>query len=74
MNLETPSEENMQHLLNKLADIMSVANQSLFDIKHYDISKYDYLKQLHDIVVQKQKLTMSETEAFIDELRSIRKQ
>lgn len=73
MSLDTPSEENMQQLLDKLADVMSVANHSLFDTKHYDLSKYDYLKQLHDIVVQKEKLTMSETEAFINELRSIRK-
>ncbi|MFZ3576575.1 DUF1128 domain-containing protein [Virgibacillus sp. DJP39] len=73
MNLEQPSEENLKILLDELADRLKVANRSLLDPEDYDLEKYDELKFMYDMVVQKGHLSASETQAFIDELRSVRK-
>lgn len=73
MNLNQPSEENLKILLNELADCLKVANRGLLDSDDYDLEKYDEIKFMYDMVVQKGYLSASETQAFIDELRTVRK-
>lgn len=73
MNLDNPSKENLSYILDALADKLSVANRSLLDPEDYDLEKYDDLKLMHDMVMNKENLSASETQAFIDELRTVRK-
>lgn len=73
MNLENPSNENLEIMLNELADRLKVANRELLNHEDYDLEKYDEIKFMYDMVVQKGYLSASETQAFIDELRSVRK-
>lgn len=73
MDLETRSEQNLKTILDDLAKRLDVANQTLLDPKHYDINKYEELKMMHDMIVKKGTLTPMEIQAFIDELRSVRK-
>ncbi|WP_430785989.1 DUF1128 domain-containing protein [Virgibacillus flavescens] len=73
MNLEQPTEENLKLLLDELGDRLKVANRSLLDHEDYDLEKYDDIKFMYDMVVQKGHLSASETQAFIDELRTVRK-
>lgn len=73
MNLEQPSEVNLKFMLDELADRLRVANRSLLDYEDYDLEKYDDIKFMYDMVVQKGQLSPSETQAFIDELRAVRK-
>ncbi|MFD1850412.1 DUF1128 domain-containing protein [Oceanobacillus bengalensis] len=73
MNLETASEENLKFILEQLADKLNVVNRGLLDAEDYDIDKYDDLKLMYDIVIQKGKLSVLETQAFVEELGRIRK-
>jgi len=73
MNLDHPSQENLSYILDVLADKLSVANRSLLDPEDYDIEKYDDLKFMYEMVIDKGSLSAAETQAFIDELRSVRK-
>ena len=73
MNLDVPSNENLTVILNELADCLKVANRGLLDPEDYDLSKYEDLKFMYDMVLQKGQLSASETQAFIDELRAVRK-
>lgn len=73
MNLENPSNENLEVMLNELADRLKVANRELLNPDDYDLEKYDEIKFMYDMVVQKGYLSASEAQAFIDELRSVRK-
>jgi uncharacterized protein YfkK (UPF0435 family) len=73
MNLENPTVENLKIILDDLAERLSVANRSIMDPEDYDLSKYEDIKYLYDMVVQKGSLSTSETQAFIQELRSVRK-
>lgn len=72
MDLSTASEENLQFMLNELAKKLNVANRILLDEKHYDLNKYEDLKNLYELVLSRNQLTLAETDAFIDELRHIR--
>lgn len=73
MSLEKASEKNLKFILDELAERLNVVNRGLFDSEDYNIEKYNDLKLMYDIVVQKQHLTASETQAFIEELATIRK-
>ncbi|WP_047984910.1 DUF1128 domain-containing protein [Ornithinibacillus californiensis] len=73
MNLENPTKENLAYILNDLGERMSVANRSLLDVEDYDLSKYEDIKFMYDMVVQKGRLSASEIQAFIQELRQVRK-
>lgn len=73
MSLDQPTQENLEILLKQLGDHLGVANRILLDEKDYDLDRYDDLKFLHDHVIASGKLSPSETHAFIDELRAVRK-
>ncbi|MBO1003837.1 DUF1128 domain-containing protein [Pseudogracilibacillus auburnensis] len=73
MNLDKPSQENLKYILEQLVDKLGVANRMLLDEKDYDLNKYDDLKFLYDHVVTSGSLSPAETQAFVDELRSVRK-
>jgi len=73
MNLDNPSQENLKTILEQLGDRLGVANRMLLDEKDYDLARYDDLKFLYDHVMSAGKLSPSETQAFIDELSSVRK-
>ena len=73
MDLSRQTEENLQFMLKELTKYLEVANHSLFDVNHYDLAKYNDIKSLYEMIVNKGKLTAMETQAFIEELRSARK-
>ncbi|MCT1904169.1 DUF1128 domain-containing protein [Oceanobacillus sojae] len=73
MQLEQPSMENMEYMLQELAEKLQVVNRSIMDAEDYNIDKYEDLKWMYDMVMSKGRLSTSETQAFINELAAIRK-
>lgn len=73
MSFDVANQENLSLMLNELADHLNVANRGLFDAEDYDLNKYNDLKLLHQVIINKGKLSALETQAFVDELATIRK-
>ncbi|GGB29984.1 hypothetical protein GCM10011409_04140 [Lentibacillus populi] len=73
MGLENPTAENLKVILDELAEMLGVVNRSIMDPEDYDLDKFEDLKFMYDMVKQKGRLSASETQAFIDELRAVRK-
>lgn len=73
MNLEQPTKENLEFILNELAEKLNVVNRMIMEPEDYNLNKYEDLKFMYDMIIKKGKLSPSETQAFIDELRSVRK-
>ncbi|MFD2760478.1 DUF1128 domain-containing protein [Lentibacillus juripiscarius] len=73
MNLENPTQENLKFMLDELAETLSVVNREVMDAEDYDLGKYEDIKFMYNMIKQKGQLSASETQAFIDELRSVRK-
>lgn len=73
MSLEKPTKENLATILQGLSERLGVVNRSLMDPDDYDLDKYDELKFMYDTIMQKGHLSASETKAFIEELRAVRK-
>lgn len=73
MNLSEANQQNLAYLLEKIGQKLDVANLSLLDPEDYNINKYQELKWLYDYVIDKSVISISEKEAFIEELAVIRK-
>lgn len=68
MNLQEPTQENLTIIINEMADLLQVVNRSIMDPEDYDLTKYDELKSLYDLIKQKGQLSVAETQAFVKEL------
>ncbi|GAA4063377.1 MAG TPA: DUF1128 domain-containing protein [Bacilli bacterium] len=73
MDLSEANQTNLAYLLEKIGEKLDVANTSLLDPEDYNINKYDDLKWLYDYVSDKSVISISEKEAFVEELAAIRK-
>ncbi|GAA0435562.1 MAG: DUF1128 domain-containing protein [Bacillota bacterium] len=73
MSLEKPSAENLKILLDEIAEQLDVVNRTIMDPEDYDLNKYEEIKFMYDMIKQKGRLSAQETQAFIEELRSVRK-
>lgn len=73
MNLSKANAENLAYLLKEIGEYLNVANPALLDPEDYDIEKYEDLKFLHKHLKNTGSISSLETEAFLEELSSIRK-
>ncbi|UOQ43082.1 DUF1128 domain-containing protein [Halobacillus salinarum] len=73
MSLEEATTDNLEVLINDMADKLQVVNRSIMDPEDYDLSKYDEIKSLHDVIQMKGQLSVSEIQAFVQELGQYRK-
>lgn len=73
MSLETASQENLEYIINEMAERLQVVNRSIMDAEDYDLESYDEIKSLYDIVQMKGQLSVSEIQAFVQELGQYRK-
>lgn len=73
MDLSIASDENLAYLLDKIGDKLAVANRIIVDPKDYDIQQYESLKLLYDYIQGRDSFSPAEVEAFVDELKTLRK-
>lgn len=74
INLQVASQNNLKYMLEQLGEKLGVANRMLFDEQDYDITRYHDLKFLYEHIMKADSISPSETQAFIDELRTVRKE
>ncbi|WP_077622051.1 DUF1128 domain-containing protein [Sediminibacillus massiliensis] len=73
MSLNEPTQKNMNIIVNEIAEHLQVVNRSIMKPEDFDLEKYSELKSLRDMLVAKGNLSVAETQAFIEELASLRK-
>ncbi|MFC7061241.1 DUF1128 domain-containing protein [Halobacillus seohaensis] len=73
MSLQEPTKDNLSTIIGDMASRLQVVNRSIMDPDDYDLDKYDEIKSLHDIIQAKGQLSVSEIQAFVQELGNYRK-
>lgn len=73
MDLSIASDETLAYLLEKIGDKLAVANRIIVDPKDYDIQQYESLKFLYDHIQGRDSFSPTEVQAFVDELKTLRK-
>jgi uncharacterized protein YfkK (UPF0435 family) len=73
MNLSSPSKENMAYMLETIKMKLRVANNSVINPDHYNLSHYEDVKFIYELVNGKNQFSISEVEAIVAELGNIKK-
>ena len=73
MNLTENTPENIEYMIEAIKDKLRIANASAVKATHFDESKYEDLKDIYDMVMSRSQFSISEMEAIVTELGSLRK-
>lgn len=73
MSLEVASKENMVFILDELKKKLTMANTSVINPEAFDLDVYEDLLDLYHLVTRKERISISEMEAIVSELGSMRK-
>jgi uncharacterized protein YfkK (UPF0435 family) len=73
MNLSDPSPENIEYMLNAIKSKLKMAVGAAMQASHYDLARYEDLKDIYEMVAEKEKFSISEIEAIASELGKLRK-
>ncbi|MFC4076352.1 DUF1128 domain-containing protein [Salinithrix halophila] len=73
MNLENPSRENLDFMINGIKTHLKLVNAGLIKPEDYSLDAYDEVLDLYRMVEKKQgNLTMMELEGILEELRELK--
>jgi uncharacterized protein YfkK (UPF0435 family) len=73
MNLENPSRENIVFIVNQLKKKLTMANTSVINPDSFELSVYEDLLYLYNMIIKKERISISEMEAIVSELGTMRK-
>ncbi|MHC5280893.1 DUF1128 domain-containing protein [Listeria kieliensis] len=73
MNLEQPSQENVDFILKKITEKLKMVNASAFENMKLEQVHYDLLVELYQLISRKNSFSPREMQMFAEELSTIRK-
>jgi uncharacterized protein YfkK (UPF0435 family) len=73
MNLENPSRENIVYIVDQLKKKLTMANISVIQPDFFGLETYDDLLDLYNMIRKKERISISEMEAIVSELGTLRK-
>ncbi|HHQ0294794.1 TPA: DUF1128 domain-containing protein [Listeria innocua] len=73
MNLETPSQENLDFMLAEITTKLKMVNVGVFENLELDSVDYNALTDIYQLIKRKSNFSPSEMQLFAEELRRIRK-
>jgi uncharacterized protein YfkK (UPF0435 family) len=74
VNLSEKSVENVDYMIDKIKEKLKVLNFGAIKSSHFDEEMYEELKEIYDMVMRKHNFSISEMQAIVEELGSLRKQ
>ncbi|MBC1433566.1 DUF1128 domain-containing protein [Listeria welshimeri] len=73
MNLETPSQENVNFMLTEITTKLKMVNVGVFENLEIDSVDYNALIDIYQLIKRKSNFSPREMQLFAEELRRIRK-
>ncbi|ADB68656.1 TPA: DUF1128 domain-containing protein [Listeria monocytogenes] len=73
MNLETPSQENLNFMLTEITTKLKMVNVGVFENLELDSVDYNALIDIYQLIKRKSTFSPREMQLFAEELRRVRK-
>ncbi|HAA0093387.1 TPA_asm: DUF1128 family protein [Listeria monocytogenes] len=73
MNLETPSQENLNFMLTEITTKLKMVNVGVFENLELDSVDYNALVDIYQLIKRKSTFSHREMQLFAEELRRVRK-
>ncbi|TWT03004.1 DUF1128 domain-containing protein [Planococcus sp. CPCC 101016] len=73
MDLSKPSPENVSYMIEEIKSKLRMVNVDAMKAEHFNASQYEDLRELYEMVANRDKFSTSEMQAIATELGSLRK-
>lgn len=73
MSFAQKSPENIEFMLGKIIEKLKMLNAGAIQSSHFDEEMYDELKDIYEMVMEKNSFSPSEMQAIVEELGNLRK-
>ena len=73
IDLNTPSEANMEYMIEEIKKKLKMAAVSAIKPGHFDMGQYEDIYEIYDVIMGKSAFSISEMEALVTELGRLRK-
>ncbi|AMA74801.1 MULTISPECIES: DUF1128 domain-containing protein [Aneurinibacillus] len=73
MDLSKKSTENIEFMIEGIKNKLRVVNAAAIRSSHFDEEKYEELRDIYEMVMKKDSFSISEMEAIVNELGSLRR-
>lgn len=73
VNLDTPSQANVTFMVDAIKSKLKMATAAAMQPDHFDLERYEDIKEIYDIIAGKSNFSISEVEALVSELGQLRK-
>ncbi|MFS0727091.1 DUF1128 domain-containing protein [Paenibacillus sp. 1P07SE] len=71
-NLNEPTEDNIAFMIEAIKSKLRMASAAAIKPSHFSISHYEDIKELYDLVNEKNNISISEVEGIVAELGKMR--
>jgi uncharacterized protein YfkK (UPF0435 family) len=72
VDLKQPSRENIEYIIRWIQKRLSMVNTAVLDPAYFDLTIYEDLYDIYRMMEQKERFSISEIEAIVAELGSLR--
>ncbi len=72
MDLITPSETNIAYMVEQIKNKLKVVTAASIKPEHFGISRYEDIKEIYDLIMNKKNFSISEIEALCAELKQLK--
>jgi uncharacterized protein YfkK (UPF0435 family) len=73
VNLEKPSVQNIEFILDELKKKLTMVNTSVMNPEAYGLECYEDLLEFYQMIMKNNRISISEMEAIVTELGNLRK-
>jgi uncharacterized protein YfkK (UPF0435 family) len=73
MNLSQATPENAEFMVDQIKNRLRMASGAAIKADHFDVNMYEDLKDIYELVMSKERFSISEIEAIVSELGKLRK-
>ncbi|GFN33069.1 DUF1128 domain-containing protein [Paenibacillus xylaniclasticus] len=72
MNLNEPTADNLAYMIDTIKSKLRMATAAAMQASHFDLERYEDIKDLYDVVISKPGFSISEVEALVSELGKLK--
>lgn len=74
MNLNEPTPSNVAFMIEEIKNKLKMATAAAMQPGHFDLNRYEDIKDIYDVIASKPSFSISEVEALVSELGKLRNQ
>ncbi|AIQ14489.1 DUF1128 domain-containing protein [Paenibacillus durus] len=73
MDLSTPTQSNVEYMIESIKTKLKMASAAAMQSSAFSLDKYEDIRDIYEVVMDSDRLSISQVEALVSELGRLRK-